>query len=55
MILVDMLCLILLYTVHRILSDMEENPFGNMLFIILSGFGCLFLLIDSIYKIKGLF
>lgn len=55
MILVDMLMLILLYAIHRILSDMEESPFGNMLFLILTAFGSLFLLIDVFYKIQGLF
>ena len=55
MILIDFLGLILLYTIHKMLTQKENDAFGNMLFLILAGFGFLFLFLDTIEKIKGLF
>jgi hypothetical protein len=55
MILIDFLGLILLYTIHKMLPQKENDAFGNMLFLILAGFGVVFLFLDMIDKIKGLF
>jgi hypothetical protein len=55
MILIDFLCLILLYTIHRMVAQKPNDAFGNMMFLILAGFGFLFLFLDTIEKIKGLF
>jgi len=55
MILIDFLCLILLYTIYRLVAQKPNDAFGNMMFLILAGFGFLFLFLDTIEKIKGLF
>lgn len=55
MILIDFLALILLYTVHRMVAQKPNDAFGNMMFLILAGFGVIFLFLDMITKIKGLF
>ena len=56
MILIDFLAMILLYTVHTVIKPLsKEDGLGEVLFIFLAGFGFLFLILDTIDKIKGLF
>lgn len=56
MILIDFLAMILLYTVYTVIKPLsKEDSMGEVLFIFLAGFGFLFLTIDLIDKIKGLF
>ena len=56
MILIDFLAMILLYTVYTVIKPLnEKNDLGDALFVFLTGFGFLFLTIDVIEKIKGLF
>jgi hypothetical protein len=56
MLLIDFLAMILLYTVYTVIKPLsKEDSMGEVLFIFLAGFGFLFLTIDTIDKIKGLF
>jgi hypothetical protein len=56
MILIDFLAMILLYAVHTVIQPVKkEDSLGEILFIFLAGFGFLFLALDVIEKIKGLF
>lgn len=56
MLLIDFLAMILLYAVHTVIKPLnEKNDLGDILFLFLAGFGFLFLAIDVIDKIKGLF
>jgi hypothetical protein len=46
----------LLYTVYTVIRPLsDKDSLGEVLFIFLAGFGFLFLAIDTIDKIKGLF
>lgn len=51
----NFLSLVLLYAVHRMIGPKPSDYLGNALFIILGGFGILFLFIDMIDKIASLF
>lgn len=59
MILIDFLAMILLFAVHRLtkgkLLEGDDDTLGNFIFIVLMGFGTLFLFADLIEKVKGLF
>lgn len=58
MILIDFLAMILLFAVHRLTQgklEGDDDNLGNLVFIILMGFGTLFLFTDLIGKIKDLF
>lgn len=58
MILIDFLAMILLFAVHRLTRgkmEGDDDNLGNLVFIILMGFGTLFLFTDLIGKVKGLF
>jgi hypothetical protein len=56
MILIDFLAMILLYAVHTVIKPLnKKDDIGDALFILLAGFGFLFLFLDVIEKIKGLF
>lgn len=56
MILIDFLAMVLLYAVHKVLHTVNQrDDIGEALFTILMIFGFLFLILDVIDKIKGLF
>lgn len=55
MILMTFLAMILLYFVHRATEPKPKDIWGQAILLILGGFGVLFLFIDLIEKIKGLF
>jgi hypothetical protein len=55
MILMTFLAMILLYFVHRVTEPKDKDIWSEYLLAILAGFGILFLFIDLIDKIKGLF
>ena len=56
MILIDFVAMILLYTVHKVLEVVgKDDEIGEALFLILMLFGGLFLLLDTIEKVKGIF
>ena len=56
MILIDFVAMIMLYVAHRaIKSNGNSDNLGDFFFVILGAFGCLFLFLDLIDKIKGLF
>jgi len=56
MILIDFLAMIVLYTVRKAIKSLnQDDNLGDILFIFLAIFGFLFLTIDLIEKILGLF
>ena len=56
MILIDFLAMIVLYAVRKAIKALnQEDNLGDILFIFLALFGFLFLTIDLIEKILGLF
>lgn len=56
MILIDFLAMILLYAVHTVIQPVKKkDDLGDILFFFLAGFGFIFLTLDVIDKIKGLF
>jgi hypothetical protein len=56
MILIDFLAMILLYAVHTVIKPLNKrDDIGEALFAILMLFGFIFLTLDVIDKIKGLF
>jgi hypothetical protein len=56
MILIDFLAMILLYAVYTVIQPVKKkNDLGDALFVFLAGFGFIFLTLDVIEKMKGLF
>lgn len=55
MLIVDFLAMVLLYFVHRMTKTMDKDIIGDYLFLSLMAFGGIFLFIDMLDKIKGLF
>ena len=56
MILIDFLAMIVLYAVRKVIQSLnQDDNLGDVLFLLLALFGFLFLTIDLIEKILGLF
>jgi hypothetical protein len=56
MLILEFLCLILLYATRKAITSLNnDDNLGDMLFILLVGFGVLFLVLDAIEKVIGWF
>ena len=56
MILIDFVAMIMLYVAHKsVKSNGNSDALGDFFFVLLMGFGCGFLFLDLIEKVKGLF
>lgn len=55
MLILEFLALVLLFAVNRLTNKGVQDTLGDLLFIALAGFGGVFLFIDLLEKIKGLF
>ena len=55
MLILEFLAMVLLYAVNRLTDRAVEDKLGELLFFGLMCFGGLFLFVDLIDKIKGLF
>jgi hypothetical protein len=56
MLILEFLCMIVLYATRKTITSLnDDDNLGDMLFLLLAGFGTLFLVLDAIEKVIGWF
>lgn len=56
MLILEFLCMVVLYATRKTITSLnDDDNLGDMLFLLLAGFGTLFLLLDAIEKVIGWF
>lgn len=56
MLILEFLCMIVLYATRKVITSInDDDNLGDMLFLLLAGFGTLFLTLDAIEKVIGWF